>query len=75
MNPAAANVTVEAQVMDQLCVLRDDICCAILLITHSLGLVARYCETVTAMYAGEVIEDGRSAVFWAAMATAIRRVC
>lgn len=54
----ALDVTVEAQVMEQLCALRDEIGCAILLITHSLGLVARYCETVTVMYAGEVVEDG-----------------
>jgi peptide/nickel transport system ATP-binding protein len=54
----ALDVSVEAQVMEQLCALRDDIGCAILLITHSLGLVARYCETVTVMYAGEVVEDG-----------------
>jgi peptide/nickel transport system ATP-binding protein len=54
----ALDVTVEAQVMDRLCALRDEIGCAILLITHSLGLVARYCETVTVMYAGEVVEDG-----------------
>ena len=54
----ALDVTVEAQVMDQLCALHDEIDCAILLITHCLGLVARYCETVTVMYAGEVVEDG-----------------
>jgi peptide/nickel transport system ATP-binding protein len=54
----ALDVGVEAQVMTQLCRLRDEIGCAILLITHSLGLVTRYCDKVAVMYAGEIIERG-----------------
>jgi oligopeptide/dipeptide ABC transporter ATP-binding protein len=54
----ALDVGVEAQVMSQLCKLRDEIGCSILLITHSLGLVTRYCDRVTVMYAGEIIERG-----------------
>lgn len=54
----ALDVSVEAQVMDQICTLRDQIGCSVLLITHSLGLVGRYCESVTVMYAGERVEEG-----------------
>ena len=54
----ALDVTVEAQVMERLCGLRDEIGCSILLITHSLGLVARYCDEVAMLYAGEVVEQG-----------------
>ena len=54
----ALDVTVEAQVMAQMCALRDEIGCSILLITHSLGLVARYCDEVAVIYAGEVLERG-----------------
>lgn len=54
----ALDVSVEAQVMDQICTLRDQIGCSVLLITHSLGLVGRYCESVTVMYAGEMVEEG-----------------
>lgn len=55
----ALDVTVEAQVMERLCALRDKIGCSILLITHSLGLVARYCDEVALLYAGEIVEQGR----------------
>ncbi|MBN8631198.1 MAG: ABC transporter ATP-binding protein [Rhodobacterales bacterium] len=54
----ALDVTVEAQVMAEMCALRDEIGCSILLITHSLGLVARYCDEVVVIYAGEVMERG-----------------
>jgi oligopeptide/dipeptide ABC transporter ATP-binding protein len=54
----ALDVSVEAQVMDQISALRDQIGCSVLLITHSLGLVGRYCDSVTVMYAGEMVEEG-----------------
>jgi oligopeptide/dipeptide ABC transporter ATP-binding protein len=54
----ALDVTVEAQVMAEIVALRDQIGCSILLITHSLGLVARYCDHVSVIYAGEVLEYG-----------------
>ncbi len=54
----ALDATVEAQVMQQICALRDRIGCSILLITHSLGLVAQYCDDIAVMYAGELVEQG-----------------
>jgi len=54
----ALDATVEAQVMKEIRGLRDRIGCSILLITHSLGLVAEYCDDVAVMYAGELVEQG-----------------
>ncbi|HEX6119376.1 MAG TPA: ABC transporter ATP-binding protein [Dongiaceae bacterium] len=54
----ALDATVEAQVMKEVCALRDRIGCSILLITHSLGLVAEYCDDIAVMYAGELVEQG-----------------
>ncbi len=53
----ALDVTVQAQIlalMDQLRVERD---CAVLLITHDLGVVAEVCHRVAVMYAGEIVEE------------------
>ena len=54
----ALDATVEAQVMKEICGLRDRIGCSILVITHSLGLVAEYCDDIAVMYAGELVEQG-----------------
>ena len=57
----ALDATVEAQVMKEICGLRDRIGCSIIIITHSLGLVAEYCDDIAVMYAGELVEQGRVA--------------
>lgn len=54
----ALDATVEAQVMKEICGLRDRIGCSIIVITHSLGLVAEYCDDIAVMYAGELVEQG-----------------
>lgn len=55
----ALDVTIEAQVMAEIRKLRDTIGCTIFFITHSLGLVAQYCDDIVVLYAGEVVEHGR----------------
>ena len=54
----ALDVTVQAQILD----LFEDLCeqrgVAILLVSHDLDLVAERCDTVSVMYAGEVVERG-----------------
>ena len=55
----ALDVTVEAQVMKEVCKLRDTIGCSVLLITHSLGLVSQYCDRLAVLYAGERLEAGQ----------------
>ncbi len=54
----ALDVTVEAQVMAAIRILRDEIGCSVLLITHSLGLVMQHCDDLAVLYAGERVEAG-----------------
>lgn len=52
----ALDVTIEAAVLDLIADLRRDFDTAILFISHNLGVVARVCERVGVMYAGELVE-------------------
>ena len=52
----ALDVTVEAAVLDLISELRRDFDTAILFISHNLGVVARICNRVGVMYAGELVE-------------------
>jgi oligopeptide transport system ATP-binding protein len=53
----ALDVTVQAQILDLLAQLRDETGMALVLITHDLGLVAKYADRVAVMYAGSVVEQ------------------
>lgn len=52
----ALDVTVEAAVLDLIAELRRDFDTGILFISHNLGVVARVCNKVGVMYAGEMVE-------------------
>jgi oligopeptide/dipeptide ABC transporter ATP-binding protein len=52
----ALDVTIQAQILELLVRLRDELGMAILLITHDLGVVANYADEVVVMYAGKVVE-------------------
>ena len=52
----ALDVTVEAAVLDLIAELRRDFDTAIMYISHNLGVVARVCNIVGVMYAGEMVE-------------------
>ncbi len=54
----ALDVTVQAQVLEQLNSLRKEFGTALILITHNLGVVARYADTVKVVYGGKVVESG-----------------
>ena len=61
----ALDVTVQAQILRLLAELKQELGLGILLITHDLGIVARVADHVSVMYAGEVIESGRTADLFA----------
>lgn len=52
----ALDVTVEAAVLDLIAELRRDFDTAIMFISHNLGVIARICNRVGVMYAGELVE-------------------
>jgi len=53
----ALDVTVQAQILELLAELRSELGMGMVLITHDLGLVAKYADRVAVMYAGRVIES------------------
>ena len=58
-NPTTAlDVTIQIQILDLVKQLRDRLGMAVLWITHDLGVVAKLCDRVVIMYAGEVMEEG-----------------
>ena len=61
----ALDVTVQAQILDLLKDLAQRTNSALILITHDLGVVARYADRVVVMYAGRVIESAPAAELYA----------
>jgi peptide/nickel transport system ATP-binding protein len=53
----ALDVTIQAQVMELLDRLRQQLSMAMLLITHDLGAVAQWADRVAVMYAGRIVEQ------------------
>ena len=54
----ALDVTTQREVLDLIARIADERKMAVLVITHNLGLVARYSAFVNVMYAGEIVERG-----------------
>jgi peptide/nickel transport system ATP-binding protein len=61
----ALDVTIQAQVLGLLGGLQRDTGMAVLLITHDLGVVAQVADRVAVMYAGQIVEAGDCAAFFA----------
>ena len=56
----ALDVTIQAQILELMQDLASDFGTAMIIITHNLGVVARYAHRVIVMYAGKIIETGDS---------------
>ncbi|MBP2435653.1 ABC transporter ATP-binding protein [Microbacterium amylolyticum] len=54
----ALDVTVQAEILDLLRNLKDDLDSGILLITHNMGVVADLADRVAVMYRGRIVETG-----------------
>jgi oligopeptide/dipeptide ABC transporter ATP-binding protein len=57
----ALDVTVQAQILEQLRLLQEATGVGIVLITHDLGVVSGYADRVAVMYAGQIVERGGAA--------------
>ena len=55
---SALDVTIQAQILDIMKKLSKEFGAAVILITHSLGVVAGMCDTIYVMYAGRIVERG-----------------
>ncbi|MBI4306751.1 MAG: ABC transporter ATP-binding protein [Chloroflexi bacterium] len=56
----ALDVTIQAQILDLMKQICRDRSVALVIITHNLGVVARYADRINIMYAGRIIERGTS---------------
>jgi peptide/nickel transport system ATP-binding protein len=54
----ALDVTIQAQVLDMMQSLKEKLRTSVVMITHDLGVVADFCESVAVTYAGEIVERG-----------------
>ena len=54
----ALDVTIQAQVLQMMTKLKEEMGTSMIMITHDLGVVAETCDYVDVVYAGEVVESG-----------------
>ena len=54
----ALDVTIQAQILELMKKMRDELGTAIIMITHDLGVVAEMCDRTAVMYCGSAVEEG-----------------
>ncbi len=62
----ALDATVEAEILDLVAGLREQMSTSVLFISHNLAVVAKMCDRVGVLYAGELIEEGPASEVFAA---------
>lgn len=55
----ALDVTVQAQILELICELQEEMGMTVQFITHDLGVISQIADTVNIMYMGKVVESGR----------------
>ncbi len=60
----ALDVTIQAQILELMKELTRRLGVALIIITHNLGVVARYANRVNVMYAGRIVESGPAAAIY-----------
>jgi peptide/nickel transport system ATP-binding protein len=60
----ALDVTIQAQILELIAELQQQLGMAVLLITHDLGIVAERADAVAVMYAGKIVEQAKPAVIF-----------
>ncbi len=60
----ALDVTIQAQILELMQRLTRQLGVALIVITHNLGIVARYAHRVNVMYAGRIVESGSAATIY-----------
>ncbi len=60
----ALDVTIQAQILELMKDLTRRLDVALIIITHNLGVVARYANRVNVMYAGRIVESGAAAAIY-----------
>ena len=60
----ALDVTIQAQILELMSGLTRRLNVALIIITHNLGVVARYAKRVNVMYAGRIVESGPAAAIY-----------
>lgn len=56
----ALDVTIQAQILDLMKSLQEELKMGLILITHNMGVVVRMCEKILVMYGGVVVESGKT---------------
>jgi len=62
----ALDATVEAEVLDLVAALRQEFATSVLFISHNLAVIAKMCDRVGVLYAGELVEEGPAGEVFAA---------
>jgi len=57
----ALDVTIQAQIMDQMRELRSRLGMAVILITHNFGIISGFADKVAVMFRGKIVESGETA--------------
>jgi oligopeptide/dipeptide ABC transporter ATP-binding protein len=60
----ALDATIQAQLLEMLYSIVKEFSTALVMVTHNLGIVARYAHRINVMYAGRIIESGTVKEIW-----------